>query len=86
MKLYKLENDTLKKYNGGFVVFNNRIYTNPTEEIVRKAGYKDVVYSDMPEYDIETQCLSLVYEETDGKIKASWEVKEMEAVSYVNDN
>ena len=41
MKLYKLDNDTLKKYNGGFVVFNNRIYTNPTEEIVRKAGYKD---------------------------------------------
>jgi hypothetical protein len=33
MELYKLENDTLKKYNGGFVVLNNRIYTNPTIEI-----------------------------------------------------
>ena len=78
MKLYKLENDTLKKYNGGFVVFNNRIYTNPTEEIVRKAGYKNVVYSDMPEYDIETQYLAEVYTEDDTTIYVGYEVKGFE--------
>ena len=78
MKLYKLDNDTLKKYNGGFVVFNNRIYTNPTEEIVRKAGYKNVVYSDMPEYDIETQYLVEVYTEDDTTIYVSYEVKDSE--------
>jgi hypothetical protein len=43
MELYKLENGQLKKFKGGFVVLNNRIYTNPTEEIVRKAGYKNLI-------------------------------------------
>ena len=78
MKLYKLENDTLKKYKGGFVVLNNRIYTNPTEETIRKAGYKNVVYSDMPEYDIETQYLAEVYTEDDTTIYVGYEVKDSE--------
>lgn len=63
------------------------VIANPTDEILKAVmGYRDVITESEPEYDIETQYLSLVYEETDGKIKASWEVKEMEAVSYVNDN
>ena len=80
MELYKLENGRLKKYNGGFVVLNNRIYTNPTEETIRKAGYKDVVYSDMPEYDEETQYLAEVYteSETESAILVSYEVKDIE--------
>ena len=78
MKLYKLENGTLKKFKGGFVVLNNRIYTNPTEETIRKAGYKNVVYSDMPECDIETQYLVEVYTEDDTTIYVSYEVKDNE--------
>lgn len=78
MELYKLENGRLKKYNGGFVVLNNRIYTNPTEETIRKAGYKDVVYSDMPEYDEETQYLAEVYTEDDTTIYVGYEVKGIE--------
>lgn len=78
MKLYKLENDTLKEYHGGFVVLNNRIYTNPTEETVRKAGYKDIVYGDMPEYDEETQYLAEVYTEDDTTIYVGYEVKDNE--------
>ena len=78
MKLYKLENDMLIKYHGGFVVLNNRIYTNPTEETIRKAGYKNVVYSDMPEYDIETQYLVEVYTEDDTTIHVGYEVKDFE--------
>ena len=78
MKLYKLENDMLIKYHGGFVVLNNRIYTNPTEETIRKAGYKNVVYSDMPEYDIETQYLVEAYTEDDTTIHVGYEVKDFE--------
>ena len=78
MKLYKLENDMLIKYHGGFVVLNNRIYTNPTEETIRKAGYKNVVYSDMPEYDIETQYLVEAYTEDDTTIQVGYEVKDFE--------
>lgn len=78
MKLYKLENGTLKKFKGGFVVLDNRIYTNPTEETVRKAGYKDVVYSDMPEYNEATQYLAEVYTEDDTTIYVGYEVKDSE--------
>ena len=78
MELYRLENGMLKKFKGGFVVLNNRIYTNPTEETVRKAGYKDLVYSDEPEYNVETQYLSEVYTEDDTTYYVSYEVKEIE--------
>lgn len=74
MELYKLENGILKKFKGGFVVLNNRIYTNPTEETVRKTGYKDVVYGEKPEYDEETQYLNTVYTEDDNSIYVNYEV------------
>lgn len=78
MELYKLENGMLKKFKGGFVVLNNRIYTNPTEDTVRKAGYKDVVYGGVPEYDETTQYLAEVYTEDDTKIYVGYEVKDIE--------
>ena len=74
MELYKLENGILKKYNGGFVVYDNRIYTNPKEETVRLAGYKDLVYNEMPEYNEETQYLNEVYTEEETTIHVSYEV------------
>lgn len=78
MELYRLENGMLKKFKGGFVVLDNRIYTNPTEDTVRKAGYKDLVYSDEPEYNVETQYLSEVYTEDETAIYVSYEVKDIE--------
>lgn len=80
MELYKLENGMLKKYNGGFVVYDNRIYTNPTEETVRLAGYKDLVYKEDPEYDAETQYLNEVYTEDDTTIYVSYEVVDIPEV------
>ena len=80
MELYKLENGTLKKYNGGFVVLNNRIYTNPTEETVRLAGYKDLVYKDKPECNEETQYLREVYTEEETSIYVSYEVVDIQQV------
>lgn len=56
MELYKFISETeIKKYKGGFVVIDNRIYTNPTEETVRKAGYKELAKAPMPEYNEETE-------------------------------
>lgn len=85
MELYKLENGRLKKFNGGFVVYNNRIYTNPKEEVIRLAGYKDLVYGEEPEYDVETQYLNAVYTEDEKCIYVSYEVIEIptEEVSEV---
>ena len=67
MKLFKFISETeLKPYKGGFVVMDNRIYTNPTEETLRKAGYKNLVESEMPEYDEEKQYLETKYK--DGEV------------------
>lgn len=74
MELYKLKDRGLKKFKGGFVVLNNRIYTNPTEETVRLAGYKDLVYYVRPEYNEETQYLNEVYTEDDTTIYVDYEV------------
>jgi hypothetical protein len=74
MELYKLENGKPKKFKGGFVVYNNRIYTNPKEEVVRLTGYKDLVYGEKPEYNEETQYLNSVYTEDDNNIYVNYEV------------
>ena len=66
MELYKFINENeIKKYKGGFVVINNRIYTNPTEEIVKKAGYKELAEVTPPEYNPETHYLSPIYKDGD---------------------
>lgn len=78
MELYKFENGRLKKFNGGFVVYDNRIYTNPKEEIIRLAGYKDLMYGEEPEYDMETQYLMETYTEDDTKIYVGYEVMDIE--------
>ena len=77
MELYKLKDNKLVKFNGGFVVFDNRVYTNPTEEVVRKAGYKNLVYDVQPEYDETTHYLVRDFEEQDNCIVVHWIVKEI---------
>lgn len=64
--LYKFISEyEIQPYKGGFVVIDNRIYTNPTEETVRKAGYKELVESEMPEYDEQTQYVETKYKDGD---------------------
>lgn len=66
MELYKFISDNeVKKYKGGFVVIDNRIYTNPTEETVRKAGYKPLADVTPPGYNPETHYLSTIYKDGD---------------------
>lgn len=77
MNLYRYENGKLIKFNGGFVVYNNRIYTNPTEELVRKVGYKDLVYDAQPEYDAETHYLEQEIEEQETAIVVHWKAQEI---------
>lgn len=56
MELYKfISENEIKKYKGGFVVVNNRIYTNPTEEKIREAGYKELVEAPMLEINEDTE-------------------------------
>ena len=65
--LYKFINENqIKPYKGGFVVLDNKIYTNPKEETLKKAGYKKLAEVEKPEYDEQTQYLKTTYK--DGEV------------------
>ena len=60
--MYKFINENkIEKFKGGFIVYDGKIYTNPTEETLRLAGYKELVESEKPEYNPETQYLEVSY-------------------------
>jgi len=64
MELYKFISETeIKKYKGGFVVVDNTIYTNPKEEIIRMAGYKELIDTPIPEYNPEIEYIVLTYQD-----------------------
>lgn len=49
MIMYKLVNNSLEVFNSDrdkYICFNSRVYTNPTEQQLRNAGYKTVVKAD----------------------------------------
>lgn len=80
MELFKFISETeIKKYKGGFVVIDNRIYTNPTEETVRRAGFKELTDGPVPEINPENEYIQITY--TDGeKITAVYTVKKLEVM------
>ncbi len=81
MELYKFISETeIKKYKGGFVVIDNRIYTNPKEENIKKAGYKPLADAEIPEFDLETQYIAVTYKEQGDYIQPVYEVKTFEVL------
>lgn len=78
MELYKFINENeIQKYKGGFVIIDNRIYTNPKEETVRKAGFKELIDTPVPETNPENEYIQITY--TDGDvITAVYSVKKLE--------
>ena len=82
---YKFINEyEVQPYKNGFIILDNKIYTNPKEETLARAGYKELVTEDEPEYNPETQYVVPVYTETDTEIVQSWEIKETEMIADEN--
>lgn len=70
MNMYKfIDERHIEKYKGGFVILNNMIHTNPTEEILRQVGYKPLEHAEEPEYDLDTQYVDITYTEEDDYIQ-----------------
>jgi hypothetical protein len=68
----KLVNGKIEYYNGKFVTLSNRTISNPTDEMLTQAGYKEVEYTEKPTFDKEEEKLVETY--TDGeKITVSYE-------------
>ena len=79
MELYKfISEDKIKKFNGGFVVLDRYIYTNPKEETIKKAGYKPLANVEIPEFDVQTQYIGVTYKEEDECIVPVYEVRSFE--------
>lgn len=79
MELYKfISKNEVKKYRGGFVVKDNRIYTNPTESTLMSVGYKKLIKDEMPEYDESSQYVISLYTDNTDSISESYEVKDYE--------
>ena len=86
MKLYKfISKDEIKEYKGGFVVVNNRIYTNPKEEKIKEAGYKELVRPAMPEINVDTEYVTESYIDGD-VITVAYEVRNIEEDIASEDN
>ena len=55
------------------------VITNPTDKILKSVmGYKDLVYDEEPEYDVENQYLEQDIEETDTAIYIHWVIKDID--------
>lgn len=50
--------------------------TNPTDNVLRELGYKDINYNQKPNYDFNTQRLREIYVETD-MINVCYEIVEL---------
>ena len=86
MELYKFINENkVKKYDGGFVVLGGRIYTNPKEKTLRAVGFKPIVKADMPEYDESSQYITSVYTDGTESITENFEVHNYEVISDESD-
>ena len=81
--LYKLENGYPKPFRGKYIRMDGKIYANPTEEQIRKAGYKELVKNDMPEK--EGYYYTDTYEVQNGEIVQLWEEHEIEAENNEED-
>ena len=76
-KYYKFINEyRIEEFKNGFVIINNRIYTNPTEEKIKEAGYKELVETEIPEYNAETHYIDKKYVDGD-VITAVYEIVEI---------
>ena len=77
MKYKFIDEDNVKPLKKGFVVLDGKIITNPSDEVIAKLGYKDMVVEEEPEYDMETQYLKTKYKDGD-LITQYWEITEIE--------
>ena len=76
MQYGKIENGRLV-IAGKKIKIENGWITNPTEEDLKANGYKEITYTEKPEYDKEEEKLVETYDEKKTKITVSYEIAEL---------
>lgn len=74
-----INENQIKEFKGDFVVIDNRIYTSPTAELIKAAGYKPLVYTEQPECN-ENQYLESYYFDGDEAIEVRYNVVDIPEV------
>ena len=69
--------EILKRYVGNKLV---KAISNPTNEDLKEFGYKELIESEIPQFNSETQALNIKYKYTDTQI-----IKIYEVINITND-
>lgn len=77
-----------KLIDGNLVIAGNEIktdkgtVTNPNEELLKSLGYKEIVYTEKPEYDKENEALAEKYTEEENKILVGYDIEVLSAYAH----
>ena len=66
--------EILKRYVGNKLV---KAISNPTDNDLKEFGYKELVESEMPEFNSETQALNIKYKCTNAQIIKIYEITDI---------
>lgn len=67
------------------LMFENKQVINPRDEDFLKAGYKELIETEEPSYNLDTEYLQVYYEEKENKIIQNWIISEYEdELNYEN--
>lgn len=75
--------EILKRYVGNKLV---KVISNPTNEDLKEFGYKELVESEVPEFNSETQTLNIRYNYNDTQIIKTYEVVNIIIDEEINKN
>ena len=76
MDFYKVENGALVKFKERYIKHNDKVYSNPTDEQLKVAGWKTLVKTEKPE-DEENYYYTATYDDSGEEIIQSWEKQEI---------
>ena len=77
--LVKYKTETSVERFKGWIKKDDKIYTNhKAEEIALKENWKPLIIDEQPEYDIETQYLTIYYIDEENNVKQMWKINDIE--------
>ena len=68
---YKVENGALVKFKDKYIKFNDKVYSNPTDEQLKAAGWKTLIKTEKPE-DGEDYYYIASYDDSGEEIFQYW--------------